>query len=131
MAKVNLAQELKDFDGKALHNDLTVQRLLGFMNEEILPLVPQERQAEIGEKIGKLAAPLTLKRLIFTVLGTGLQGFSGEDMWKLYQIGNTASSADEIDLESEQIVLLRRAVETVCKSPIYVGQARAMLEGKA
>lgn len=128
MSKVNVAQGLHDFNGTPLRQNLTVQHLLQFIDIDMMPRISGD-PGDLSKRLDDMRKPTTLKSIIFDAIGSGMQAMSGEEKFKLYQIGTKVAASDEVELKAEEIALLKRAIEKHYTSPLYVGLAWSMLEG--
>lgn len=132
MAKIRTNTVMNDFEGKQLLADTNVSAVMKFLQERMLPLIPQDQVKSVLDDFNKLSEPLTLKKMVYAAVGTGRQGFTSEESVELYMIASKfAGDPDEVDLESKQITLLRRAIEQHYVSPLHIGRARDVLEAKA
>lgn len=127
--KVNVSEVFRDLDGRPLRADTSPQQVLALVSAAIAAL-PGESGEQLRAQLAAAAPEQTLRGVIMTVVGAGLKGMDPRELGEIYTIAARMPKTGEIDLDPAEITLLRRAVEKVYVSPLIVGQARVILDGK-
>lgn len=84
-------------------------------------------------KDGEESVPMKLSNVCVNALLTATEGDkkqSGEDKFKNYHLAQKLHEKSEVELEAEEVAKLKERVSKVFPSPLVVGQAWDMLEGK-
>jgi len=134
--KVNITTAFKDFDGETLKVDLTVKDIIDVLNETFVELAKVDKgladrlETKAKESLEEKKKPFTLKDIIRTCARNPIQALNDADRNRLFDAAVLSITRDELDLPSETIATLKKAVEEIFKAPLVVRQASLLLEGK-
>lgn len=101
--KVRLSEELKELNGEAM---------------------------KIPNKDGELES-YRLRDVLLRALMAPAEKLDPKEHIRRYDLGLKIQKEDEIELESDDIVMLKKLVAEIKMTPIIIGQALKMLEGQA
>lgn len=128
--KINVSQVLKDFDGESVMEDMRVEQLALVFNEALAEIPDEKKRAELVTRANGLIKPLTLRKALVQAVSLGLDGLAPEKLERAFRLVAKMPKDGEMDLETEDITLLKEVVGKIYKSPLVVGQCRILLEGK-
>ena len=126
--KINVSTALREFDRSEMRSGATVQGCFALMTEMLMDLGDEARKKWAIRL--KEQPVLTLSGAIYTALGTGCDWLTPEEKFKAFQIGAKTPKQGEVELDAEEISLLKKIVGKVFLSPLVVGQTQLLLEGK-
>ena len=132
---IKLDTVLRDFEGEPLKADVTIAGILSVFNAVLAEATKENpelgaRLEECAEELLANKKDLTLRNVIYLLSSSHLPETTTSERETLFTVAVNSIGQDELELKSEQAVILKKVVGQLFKSPLIQQQVILLVEGQ-